>query len=140
MNAHDRKIDSGEDTATCSTISDLFARIGDKWTIQTIRALGREPKRFNELRRAVGDISQKMMSTTLRRLERDGFVSRMVTPTTPPQVEYALTEFGQELSQPLCVIANWAINNAPRIYASREQYDAKNKPVRAAGRIGSRAA
>ena len=81
MNEH-RQIEESreEDDSVCSTISELFARIGDKWTIQTIRALGEGPMRFNALRRTVGEISQKMMSATLRRLERDGFVTRTVTP------------------------------------------------------------
>ena len=107
----------------CSTISDLFARIGDKWTIQTIRALGEGPMRFNALRRTVGEISQKMMSATLRRLERDGFVTRTVTPSTPPQVEYALTELGRDLLRPVCALAGWTIENAGRIEAARQHYD-----------------
>ena len=112
-----------EDDAVCSTISELFARIGDKWTIQTIRALGEGPMRFNALRRTVGEISQKMMSATLRRLERDGFVTRTVTPSTPPQVEYALTELGRDLLRPVCALAGWTIDNAGRIEAARQRYD-----------------
>lgn len=124
MNEH-RPIETNqkEDDAVCSTISELFSRIGDKWTIQTIRALGEGPMRFNALRRTVGEISQKMMSATLRRLERDGFVTRTVTPSTPPQVEYALTELGQDLQRPVCALAGWTIENAGRIEAARQQYD-----------------
>ncbi|MCB1384826.1 MAG: helix-turn-helix transcriptional regulator [Nitratireductor sp.] len=110
----------------CSTISDLFARIGDKWTIQTIRALGGGPMRFNALRRTVGKISQKMMSETLRRLERDGFVTRTVTPSMPPQVEYALTDLGHDLQRPICALASWTIENAGRIDAARRRYDGQN--------------
>ncbi|MEZ5799757.1 MAG: helix-turn-helix domain-containing protein [Nitratireductor sp.] len=99
MNTHER-IPSGDHAAgaginICSTISDMLSRIGDKWTIETVTALGKGPKRFNELRREMGEISQKMLSTTLRRLERDGFVSRHVLPTTPPQVSYTLTRLAK---------------------------------------------
>ena len=83
------------ETAVCERISQLLARVGDKWTVLVVSILGAGPMRFNSLRRAVGDISQKMLSTTLRALERDGFVSRRVLPANPPQVEYALTDLGQ---------------------------------------------
>ena len=127
MNEH-RPVEASqkEEDPVCSTISELFARIGDKWTIHTIRALGEGPMRFNALRRTVGEISQKMMSATLRRLERDGFVTRTVTPSTPPQVEYALTELGQDLLRPVCALASWTIENAKRIDAARQHYDRQN--------------
>ena len=82
------------DTSQCEQISALLARVGDKWTVLVVGSLGPGPMRFNALRRTVGDISQKMLSTTLRNLERDGFVTRTVTPVNPPQVEYALTDLG----------------------------------------------
>ena len=82
------------DTSQCEQISALLSRVGDKWTVLVVGSLGAGPMRFNALRRTVGDISQKMLSTTLRNLERDGFVTRTVTPTNPPQVEYALTDLG----------------------------------------------
>jgi DNA-binding HxlR family transcriptional regulator len=82
--------DNHEDTARCEHISRLIARISDKWTMLVVRVLGRGPCRFNALRREVGEISQKVLASTLRELERNGFVSRTVTPTKPPQVEYAL--------------------------------------------------
>ena len=78
--------------------------------------------RFNALRREIGDISQKMLSTTLRGLERDGFVTRTVTPTTPPQVEYALTDLGRSLLGPVCELARWTIANAGSIEEARRRY------------------
>ncbi|MEZ5792258.1 MAG: helix-turn-helix domain-containing protein [Nitratireductor sp.] len=129
MNTHER-IPTGDHAAgaginICSTISDMLSRIGDKWTIETVTALGKGPKRFNELRREMGEISQKMLSTTLRRLERDGFVSRHVLPTTPPQVSYTLTRLGEDLSVPICAIVSWTIANAEKIEQARSCYDAR---------------
>ncbi len=85
-----------EDTATCQHISQMLARMSDKWTILVVRTLGRSPLRFNALRREVGEISQKMLSSTLRDLEENGFVTRTVMPMIPPQVEYALTDLGRD--------------------------------------------
>jgi DNA-binding HxlR family transcriptional regulator len=109
----------------CAEISALLARVGDKWTVQVIRELGDGPVRFNALRRRIGDISQKMLSTTLRSLERDGFVTRTVTPTVPPQVEYALTELGRSLLGPVCALAQWTVENAGRIAAARRDFAAR---------------
>lgn len=112
-----------ETTESCHRISQLLARVGDKWTIQVIRTLGEAPQRFNALRREIADISQKMLATTLRNLERDGFVSRTVTPAKPPQVEYALTALGHELQAPVFALAQWTSDNAHRIEAARTAYD-----------------
>lgn len=114
------------DTATCQAISRLLARIGDKWSLLIVRVLGGGPTRFNALRREVDGISQKMLSSTLRALERDGFVSRTVTPTTPPQVEYALTDLGRGLLDPVQKLAEWTWENAERIEAAQLAYDARN--------------
>lgn len=114
------------ETAACARISELLSRVGDKWTVLVVRMLGDRPMRFNALRRQIGDISQKMLSSTLRSLERDGFVSRTVTPTTPPQVEYALTDLGRSLLCPVEALAAWTIENAERIEASRRAYEARN--------------
>ena len=81
--------------------------------------------RFNALRREIGEISQKMLSTTLRNLERDGFVTRSVTPTTPPQVEYALTDLGASLLEPVRALAVWTLANAEKIEAARRAYGAR---------------
>jgi DNA-binding HxlR family transcriptional regulator len=113
----------GHTNETCQTISELLSRVGDKWTIQIIRALSAGPMRFNALRREISDISQKMLAGTLRNLERDGFVSRSVQPTKPPSVTYALTELGEDLQRPVFALAQWTGENAPRIHAARTAYD-----------------
>lgn len=109
----------------CGAISDLLARIGDKWSLLIVRTLGGGPLRFNELRRQVEDISQKMLSSTLKVLERDGLVERTVLASVPPQVEYALTDLGHELLQPVSALAEWTATNTPRIMAARAEYDAR---------------
>lgn len=114
------------DTDTCHRISELLSRIGDKWTLLIVRALGQGPKRFSALKRELGSISQKMLTRTLRNLERDGFVSRKVTPSTPPQVEYALTEMGQDLFCPIAALSEWTFANADAIDAARADYDARH--------------
>ena len=111
-----------EDTARCEHISRMLARISDKWTLLVVRVLGRGPQRFNALRREVGEISQKVLASTLRDLEENGFVSRTVTPVTPPQVEYALTELGRDLLSPVQALAEWVVVNAARMDAARAAY------------------
>ena len=113
------------DTGTCQRISEMLSRIGDKWTLLVVRALGRGPRRFSALRRELGSISQKMLTRTLRNLERDGLVSRTVTPTTPPQVEYALTPMGEDLFGPIAALADWTITHADCIDAARAAYDGR---------------
>jgi DNA-binding HxlR family transcriptional regulator len=113
----------GADPAVCDAISDLLARIGDKWSLLIVRTLGEGPLRFNELRRHIADISQKMLSSTLKVLERDGLVSRTVIPSVPPQVEYALTDLGRELLRPVNALAEWTAANTSRILAARAEYD-----------------
>ncbi|MDP5278500.1 helix-turn-helix domain-containing protein [Sphingomonas sp. DG1-23] len=110
------------DTAACEHISRMLARISDKWTLLVVRTLGNGPRRFNALRREVGEISQKMLASTLRDLEENGFVSRTVTPVTPPQVEYALTPLGKEFLCPVRGLAEWVVANAERIDAARASY------------------
>jgi DNA-binding HxlR family transcriptional regulator len=87
--------------------------------------LGAGPKRFSELRRLIGGISQKMLTATLRGLERDGFVTRTVFPTVPPQVEYELTDLGRELLAPVRALGQWAQLHQARIERARQRYDAK---------------
>ena len=108
-----------------SAVSEMLSRIGDKWTMLVIAYLGEQPMRFNALRRGIGNISQKMLTATLRNLERDGFVSRTVTPTRPPQVEYALTDLGRCLQVPVSQLACWTVDNLGRIDAARAVYDAR---------------
>ena len=114
-----------EDTAVCSHISRMLARISDKWTLLVVRALGHGPLRFNALRRELGEISQKVLASTLRDLEENGFVTRTVTPVTPPKVEYALTDLGRDLLNPVQALAEWVIANSARIDAARTAYAAR---------------
>jgi DNA-binding HxlR family transcriptional regulator len=100
----------------------MLARISDKWTLLVVRVLGRGPRRFNALRREVGEISQKVLASTLRDLEENGFVSRTVAPVTPPQVEYALTDLGREFLRPVQALAEWVIANTARLDAARAAY------------------
>ena len=114
--------DSG-DAAKCP-VRDVLDRIGDQWSVLVILLLGGTgPTRFNALKRAIGDISQRMLAVTLRHLERDGLVSRTVFPTNPPQVEYALTDLGRSLLVRLDGLAAWAVDNHAPIKAARHRYD-----------------
>jgi DNA-binding HxlR family transcriptional regulator len=110
-------------TEDCRAVSEILQRIGDKWSLLVVRRLGHGPLRFNELRAAVGGISQKMLTTTLRTLERDGFVTRTVFPTIPPRVDYELTDLGRELEIPVKGLAEWAIANMGRVNDARERFD-----------------
>ncbi len=110
------------ETSQCVLIGRMLGRVSDKWTVLIVRVLGRGPCRFNALRREVGEISQKVLASTLRGLEENGFVSRTVTPANPPQVEYALTELGREFLCPIRGLAEWVLENAPRIEAARHAY------------------
>src|SRR5690606_17015848 len=116
------KPDNHEDTAACGHISRMLAHISDKWTLLVVRVLGHGPLRFNALRREVGEISQKVLASTLRELEENGFVSRTVTHTTPPQVEYALTDLGREFLDPVRGLAEWVVANSARMDAARAAY------------------
>jgi DNA-binding HxlR family transcriptional regulator len=124
-----------EDPEVAGAVSAMLARIGDKWSLLIVATLGEGPMRFNELRRNVEDISQKMLSSTLKVLERDGLVIRTVIASVPPQVQYALTDLGCELLLPVSALAQWTTVNASRIVAARAEYDvrvetlATNPPV-----------
>jgi len=113
-------------TAECRPISELLARIGDKWSVLVVGLLGDGPLRFSALRRRIDGISQKMLTATLRSLERDGFVTRTVFPTTPPQVEYELTDLGRDLLVPVGALAEWARQNQARVDDARRQFDRQN--------------
>ena len=107
----------------CRAISGVLQRIGDKWTVLLVGILADGPKRFNEMKRAVNGISQRMLTLTLRGLERDGLVSRTVYPTVPPRVDYALTPLGLTLTGKLKALGDWAIANGPAMEAARLKFD-----------------
>jgi DNA-binding HxlR family transcriptional regulator len=109
----------------CRIISTLLSRIGDKWTVLVVQTLGSGSKRFNELRREIPSVSQRMLTLTLRNLERDGLVSRTVTPSIPPRVDYELTDLGQSLQGPICSLATWACDNVEKIHAAQARFDAE---------------
>jgi DNA-binding HxlR family transcriptional regulator len=110
-------------TTECRRISAILSRVGDKWTVLVVRQLGGGPKRFSEIRRALGSISQKMLTTTLRGLERDGLVTRTVYPSVPPKVEYALTALGHDLSVPVDALGEWALRNAEQVEEAQRKFD-----------------
>jgi DNA-binding HxlR family transcriptional regulator len=116
----------------CRTISTLLARIGDKWTVLVVSTLGEGSKRFNELRREIPSVSQRMLTLTLRNLERDGLVSRAVTPTIPPRVDYALTELGCSLLTPVNALSQWALDHVEKIHAAQSRYDDVHDEAQAA--------
>ena len=109
--------------AECRAVSEVLSRIGDKWTVLVVELLGGGPMRFNELRRLIGGISQKMLTTTVRNLERDGFVTRTIFPTIPPRVDYELTDLGRELLVPVRSLGMWARENIDRIAEARTRFD-----------------
>src|SRR6202451_3858447 len=119
--------------ADCRAISDVLARVGDKWSVLVVSRLGSGSMRFNELRRSIGGISQRMLTLTLRGLERDGLVTRTVFPTIPPRVDYALTPLGRDLLEPVSALGDWAIRNQPKIPRAREQFDGLAKKASAKG-------
>jgi DNA-binding HxlR family transcriptional regulator len=107
----------------CRAISGLLQRIGDKWSVLVVETLGGGPMRFNELRRAIPSVSQRMLTLTLRNLERDGLVNRTVTPSIPPRVDYELTGLGQSLLKPVCALVQWSIAHSDEIHEAQDVYD-----------------
>jgi DNA-binding HxlR family transcriptional regulator len=116
----------------CRTISTLLSRIGDKWTVLVVATLGEGPRRFNELRREIPSVSQRMLTLTLRNLERDGLVSRKVTPSIPPRVDYELTDLGHSLLKPIMALTQWALDNVVTIHAAQSRFDTDHDKAEAA--------
>lgn len=119
----------------CRPVGEILNQIGGKWTVLIITRLAGGPMRFGELKRMIGGISQKMLTATLRDLERDGFVNRTVTPSIPPRVDYELTELGRDLQGPLEAISQWAVKNRERVVAAREKF-AEENPGAKPSRVG----
>src|SRR5215475_14394134 len=114
----------------CRAVSEILARVGDKWTVLVVGVLGDGPKRFSEIRRALGSISQRMLTLTLRGLERDGLVTRTVFPTIPPRVDYELTRLGRSLLKPVNGLGLWARQNRATIEDARRRFDAAERNAR----------
>ena len=110
----------------CAAVKPVIQRIGDKWAVLIVRMLGGGPLRFSELKRQIGGVSQRMLTLTLRGLERDGLVSRTVYPTVPPRVDYALTDLGHSLMVPIRALADWAVAHHETIRAAQERFDREN--------------
>jgi DNA-binding HxlR family transcriptional regulator len=110
----------------CRGVASILARVGDKWSVFVIMRLGDGPRRFNEIKRMVGGISQRMLTLTLRGLERDGLVTRTVFPTVPPRVDYELTDLGRGLWQPVEALGKWAAEHQAQIEGARQKFDQRN--------------
>ena len=110
----------------CRGVASILARVGDKWSVFVIMLLGDGPRRFNEIKRMVGGISQRMLTLTLRGLERDGLVTRTVFPTIPPRVDYELTDLGHGLWQPVEALGKWASDHRTEIEDARARFDRRN--------------
>ncbi|KEC73730.1 transcriptional regulator protein [Rhizobium leguminosarum bv. phaseoli CCGM1] len=118
-----REIDlAGLDFSNCP-VRDMMQQIGGKWSTLLLEVLAAEPRRFGELRRMLPDISQRMLTQTLRDLQRDGYIAREVFPTKPPSVEYSMTDLGRSLYQPLSQLLNWAEANHHSVRAARARFD-----------------
>ena len=110
-------------TAGCKNVAPVLNRVGDKWSMLIVMILSGGPKRFSELKRAIDGISQRMLTLSLRGLERDGLLTRTVTPTIPPRVDYELTELGISLRQPVKALGDWAIEHIGCIRAAQARFD-----------------
>ena len=121
---------------SCMAVREVLTRVGDKWSVLVVVLLGDGSKRFSELRRMIEGISQRMLTLTLRGLERDGLVTRTVEPTIPPRVDYELTPLGRTLLEPVMGLAAWAEKNRVVLQAARDTYDAKAAKAAAREAVG----
>ncbi|MDF0488595.1 helix-turn-helix domain-containing protein [Sphingomonas sp. H39-1-10] len=118
-------LDPADIHAGCKNVTPVLARIGDKWSILVVMVLSVGPRRFNELKRLIDGISQRMLTHTLRSLERDGLVRRTVFPTIPPRVDYELTPLGHSLRVPVKALGLWVMDNMDEITRSRMAFDSR---------------
>ncbi len=114
------------DSSECKTIQDILGRVGDKWSVLIVVKLAQAPHRFNELKREITGISQRMLTFTLRGLEREGLIMRTVYDTVPPSVEYRLTELGLSLKEPVVMLGMWVVENQYAIQKAREDFDKRD--------------
>lgn len=110
-------------TEECRAVAPVLARVGDKWSVLIVRLLGEGPRRFSEIKRLVDGISQRMLTLTLRGLERDGLLTRTVTPSIPPRVDYELTALGRSLWQPIEALGQWAVDHRAEIAEAQQAFD-----------------
>ena len=120
-----------DDTESCRMVAEVLSRIGDKWTVYVVRLLSDGSMRFNEIKRAIPAISQRMLTLTLRGLERDGLVTRTIYPTIPPRVDYELTDLGRTLIATLVALGDWALSNRANVEKARAAFDAREKKSKA---------
>jgi DNA-binding HxlR family transcriptional regulator len=113
------------DHEACASVREVLTRVGDKWSVLVIALLGEGTRRFTVLQRSIEGVSQRMLTLTLRQLERDGLVTRVVYPTVPPRVDYSLTPLGHTLLAPVSALAGWAEQHRYDIEAARRAYDAR---------------
>ena len=111
----------------CRGVASVLSRVGDKWSVFVIMMLMDGPKRFNELKRMINGISQRMLTLTLRGLERDGLITRTIFPTIPPRVDYELTDLGRGLARPVMALGMWAKEHQSQIEAARARFDGRNE-------------
>src|ERR1043165_10079781 len=116
----------------CVAVREVLNRVGDKWSVLVITLLGVRAQRFNELRRSIEGISQRMLTLTVRGLERDGLITRTIFPTIPPHVEYALTPLGRTLLKPVAALAKWADQNRVEIQSARDRFDRQARRIKTA--------
>lgn len=107
----------------CRIVAEILSRIGDKWSVLVVMLLGERDRRFAELSREAGGISKRMLSLTLKRLERDGLLHRTVYPTLPPAVSYGLTDLGRSLWPQIEGLGHWAVDNHVAIETARNRFD-----------------
>ena len=129
-------MESQRDTKKCSAeletlVRELLGRIADKWTLVVVDELGEETLRFSQLQKKVGGISQKVLTQTLRELEKDGLVERLVYPEVPPRVEYRLTKMGYNLGEAVCGIWKWAAKNCDEINKARAKFEQRKRSAKA---------
>src|ERR1700693_1787741 len=124
-------LNSGQNSE-CVVVREILDRVGDKWSVLVIALLGERGQRFSELRRAIEGISQRMLTLTLRQLERDGLVSRTVHATVPPRVDYALTPLGESVVEPLTAFMRWAQEHGTDVAEARRRYEADHVDERVA--------
>ena len=113
----------------CQKVSEILARIGEKWSMLVVMLLRDGPRRFNDIKRNTAGISQQMLTRTLRGLERDGIVIRTIFPTSPPQVEYSLTALGRSMSEPVLAFGEWVRAHLGEFDAARRRFDERDGKV-----------